>query len=73
MRRMVLPEHIRTHRATHRAAQKLRDTLLQRAADSLSLVGKAHFKLERIYSAAMDFEAKEAYTEEILDRMFSMK
>ena len=73
MRRMVLPEHIRTHRATLRAAQKLRDTLLQRAADSLSLVGKAHFKLEKIYSAAMDFEAKEAYTEEILDRMFSMK
>ncbi len=73
MRRMIKAEPLREYRGQLRQAQKLREMLIDRATDSLRRVGDAHFKLEEIYISAMDFEAKEAYTEEILERMFSVQ
>lgn len=71
MRRMVLPDTLREYRGQLRRTNKIREALLERACDSLKQVGDAHFKLEEIYISAMDFKAKAAYTEEILDKIFS--
>ena len=73
MRRMIRTQAMRECRGELRQTQKERQALLERACRELSRVGDAHFRLEKIYSAAMDFDAKEAYTERLLDRIFSHK
>jgi hypothetical protein len=73
MRRMIRTQAMRDSRGELRQAQKLREMLSERACHELRRVGDAHFKLEKIYSAAMDFDAKESYTELLLDQIFSHK
>ncbi len=73
MRRMIRTQAMRECRGELRQAQKLRQMLLERACHELRRVGDAHFKLEKIYSAAMDFDAKETYTHVLLDQIFSHK
>ncbi len=63
MRLYVDANALRTARADVREALRLADQLKAGALKSLSHAADSHFALEKIYSAAMDFSAKEAYTE----------
>jgi hypothetical protein len=62
MRLYVDANALRTARADVREAIHLADQLKAGALKSLLHVADSHFALERIYGAAMDFSAKEAYT-----------
>ncbi len=53
-----------------RRAASLRTSLLEVALERLARARVAHFALENIYSGAMDFAKKQAYTEEIRYRLF---
>ena len=51
-------------------AEQLKRALLGGALESLARVKEAHFAMEKIYTAAMDFPAKEAFTEQFLEKLF---
>ena len=70
MRRLVRREQVRASRDRIRGAARLREALLDGACDALQEVKEAHFKLEEVYAAAMDFDAKERYTKELCKRLF---
>ncbi len=70
MRRLVHRDRFRTERERIRQTARLREALLDSACDALQTVQKAHFELERIYATAMDFEAKERYTEALCRKLF---
>ena len=71
MRRMLLPAALRGVREEVRRACRLRASLMDAAQAALQGVSRAHFELERLYGAAMDFEAKERYTDALCRRLFS--
>ena len=48
---------------------KTADTILDSAALELSAASSVHFEIEKIYASAMDFEKKEAFTKEFLNRI----
>ncbi len=52
-----------------RNAKKLSDALVVAACDELSEAGTAHFELERIYRAAMDFSALDKFVEEFIKKL----
>ncbi len=70
MRRLVEPTVMRGKRESIRQTYRLREALIGGAQDELKKVSRAHFELESIYSAAMDFEAKERYTGALCERLF---
>ena len=70
LRRYTHPEALRGIRGELRRAMKLRDDLLSAAIRSLSNAATHHFELERIYSSAMDFSAKERFTEQMCRELF---
>ncbi len=70
LRRYADPEALRAVRGELRHAYHLRDELLESALRELSSAAKYHFDLEKIYAAAMDFRAKEAFTESFCDTLF---
>ena len=69
LRRCVHPDALRDVRGELRRAYALRDNLMDAALAELSRASVHHFELERIYSAAMDFPAKEAFTEKFCERV----
>lgn len=71
MRRFVHRDQFRAARERVRQTARLREALLDGACDALQTVEKAHFELERVYAAAMDFEAKERYTEALCSKLFA--
>jgi hypothetical protein len=70
LRRYIYPEALREVRGELRRAASLGSELTDAALDSLKQASALHFDLERIYSAAMDFRAKETFTAGFLDRLF---
>jgi hypothetical protein len=62
MRLYVDANALRTARTDVRDAIRMSDQLKAGALRSLARAADSHFALENIYSAAMDFSAKEAYT-----------
>lgn len=70
LRRYVEPEILRPIRGELRRAITLRESLLEAALHSLSDASVHHFELEKIYSAAMDFGAKEGFTERFCNDLF---
>ena len=68
LRRYVDAEALRRVRGEVRHTASLRNTLEEDALRALALAGKYHFELEHIYAAAMDFAAKEAFTEQFCQR-----
>ncbi len=70
MRRMLDTVKLREHRTMLRRAQRHRDRLIFAARDALTDAAVPHFALEEIYSAAMDFPAKEAYTAHLAQEIF---
>lgn len=63
LRRYTDPDALRAIRGELRHTLSLRETLTDTALRHLRAAAEAHFELEKIYSAAMDFAAKEAFTE----------
>ena len=68
LRRYTDADALRQARGEIRHALAVRNTLEEDALRSLAHAGKYHFELERIYAAAMDFSAKEAFTEQFCQR-----
>jgi hypothetical protein len=56
------PDALRGVRGEARLAEKLADSAIDAAADSFARAGEYHFELESIYTAAMNFDAKEHFT-----------
>ena len=61
---------LRQVRPELRALRKQQQALETLAVQAMSRVAQAHFTLEAIYGAAMDFTAKEAYSHQLLGRLF---
>lgn len=53
-----------------RNAQKIRDGVLELALCEFEQIRKYHFLLEEIYGSAMDFSAKEQFTDEFCQKLF---
>lgn len=53
-----------------KSAVRLREAMLSEAENALSDVKKAHFEIEKIYGAAMNFGAKERFTEKFINELF---
>ena len=63
LRRYLDSERLRAVRPELRRAMSLRKSLLEAAEARLSMAATHHFALEELYASAMDFRAKEAFTE----------
>ncbi|MBO5898098.1 MAG: hypothetical protein J6R04_03710 [Clostridia bacterium] len=70
MKRMTVSERVRAVREQLRRTTHLRDALLEEACLQLDCAARAHFELENIYTAAMDFAAKEQFTQALCRRLF---
>ena len=70
MRRMMVKDQLRAARDELRRVSRLRDALLDEAGLQMQKVAKAHFSLEQIYTAAMDFAAKERFTAKFCQKLF---
>lgn len=72
MKRFVDKDTLENSKKEYRYNCRLYEALLSSACEAFSEAGEYHFELERIYSACMDFCAKERYTRsfcEMIDRM----
>ncbi len=70
LRRYADPMAVRAVRSELRAAYALRNQLTEAALRELTEAAKCHFELESIYTVAMDFRAKEAFTEDFCKDLF---
>ena len=62
LRRFCNPDALRGVRGQARLAQKMADSALDAACECFARAGEYHFELESLYTAAMDFGAKERFT-----------
>lgn len=69
-RRMISASALRARREQARYTVRLREALIDSACERLTEAQRAHFALEEIYTAAMDFPAKEAFTRALITRLF---
>ena len=70
MGRMMNKERLRQARDELRRITRLRDALIDEAVLQMQKVARAHFALEQVYTAAMDFAAKERFTAELCHALF---
>jgi phosphopantetheinyl transferase (holo-ACP synthase) len=70
MRRFVDTAGMKQVRRELRAIDRISRALKGEAVDALQKVREIHFRLEDIYSSAMDFSAKEAFTKAFCQRLF---
>lgn len=70
LRRYADPSDLRRVRGELRHARMLRQSLTDSALHELTSAATYHFELEKIYAAAMDFPAKEAFTESFCEGLF---
>ena len=67
LRRLCNPDALRGVRGEARLAGRLADSAIDAAAESFARAGEYHFELESLYTAAMDFAAKERFTATFCD------
>ncbi len=70
MRRFVDTASMKSVRHELRAIDRISRALKGEAIDALEKVREVHFRLEDIYSDAMDFEAKETFTNAFCQKLF---
>lgn len=70
MKKFFAPEQMRAMRPVLRGTREVQAHLKDYALEALSRAATAHFALEEIYSSAMDFAAKEQFTEEFCQTLF---
>ena len=64
--RFMSPKFVGEAKKEYRELLKLSEICILRAEAALRGASKAHFGLERIYGANMDFEAKENFTKRFI-------
>lgn len=69
LRRFVDTPSMKRVRRELRATDRISRALRTEALDALEKVREVHFRLEDIYSGAMDFEAKEAFTKSFCQKL----
>jgi hypothetical protein len=72
MRRFVDTASMKRVRRELRFNDRISRALKGEAIDALEKVREVHFRLEDIYSAAMDFSAKEAFTKAFCEKLFQV-
>ena len=72
VRRFTVGAAMREVRTELRRALSLRASLIESAVDSFAMASGAHFDIEKIYSSAMDFEAKGRFEAEFCKRNFGI-
>jgi len=70
MARFLDGDYLREHRAKLRFLHRSAAEIKKEAILCFSEIQNTHFALEKIYSAAMDFEAKEAFTTDLIAKIF---
>ncbi len=70
LRRYAHAAALRAVRGEVRYVHRLKNGLVEGALHSLSTASLYHFDMEKIYSEAMDFSAKEAFTDRFCDDLF---
>ena len=70
MKRLTVAERVRAVREQLRRTTHLRDALLEEACLQLDRAARAHFELENVFTAAMDFVAMEQFTHAFCRRLF---
>ena len=70
MRRFVDTAAMKRVRRELRAIDRISRALKGESLDALEKVREVHFRLEEIYSASMNFEAKEAFTKDFCASLF---
>lgn len=70
MKRFVDTSEISKIRGEYRALARIRDDILERALSEFERIKKYHFILEEIYGSAMDFGAKEQFTQQFCNKIF---
>ncbi len=73
MRRFVDTASMKRVRRELRSGDRISRALRGEALDALEKVREVHFRLEDIYSSAMDFSAKEAFTKSFCEKLFLEK
>lgn len=73
MRRFVDTPSMKGVRRELRTIERISRALRAEALDALEKVREVHFRLEDIYSSAMDFAAKEAFTNAFCQKLFDKK
>ncbi len=73
MRRYVDTASMKRVRREVRSVDRIARALRGEALDALEKVREVHFRLEDIYSSAMDFSQKEAFTKAFCEKLFSKK
>ncbi|MBQ2767458.1 MAG: hypothetical protein IJF49_05200 [Clostridia bacterium] len=71
MSRFYRPADLRRYRTELRKAAHCRADLFDGAAEAFAAVREAHFALEAIYSAAMDYAALDAFCAPLIDHIFA--
>ena len=71
MRRFLDAKEVARNRRDIRCALKVRGQMLEEAERSMCGVKEAHFALEKIYGAAMNFHEKEKYAKKTVARILS--
>ncbi len=69
MKRFANVGKISEIRRYYRAARQAQRTLVELASQQLSVAGKAHADMEKIYVANMDFDALRRYTDTLLEKI----
>lgn len=72
-RRFACIKEMGAARQSYRQRELLRQALLGEALRELDTARLIHFRLEEIYTAAMDFPAKESYTKQLCDRILDLQ
>ena len=72
MRRFAETARMQSVRRTVRNLERMREAMLASALDEMARVREWHFQLEAIYSAAMDFAKKEAFTKSFCEKLFHL-
>ena len=72
-RRFVSVKEMGEARQSHRQGELLRQALLDEALRELDTARLIHFRLEEIYTATMDFSAKEAFTKQLCDKILGLQ
>jgi hypothetical protein len=70
MQRFLDAELVSSVRSELKRTLKLRDGCVDFALDSMKRASKNHFALEKIYGDAMDFDAKEEFTDNFIGELF---
>lgn len=70
MRRFIDPEVLKAQKSCLKQASDLISSAESCALDCFGRAAKYHFELEKIYGEAMDFAAKEEFTDNFISEMF---